>query len=98
VRESVKLAQAHGAAVGFVWLPESSEFRGWYTPDTERHCREYITKLCDELGTPLIDARTWAADTRLTDGFHLSRAGAAEFTRKLGPAVVRAFPTLGGTP
>ena len=98
VREAVALARSHGAAVGFVWLPESSEFRGWYPPDTERHHREYITKLCAELGTPLIDARTWAADRRLTDGFHLSRDGAAEFTRALGPAVMTAFPHLGGRP
>ena len=98
VRECVRLARAHGAAVGFVWLPESSEFRSWYPPDTEAHAREYITRLCAELGTPLIDARGWAADSRLTDGFHLSRAGAAEFTKKLGPAVMSAFPQLGGRP
>jgi hypothetical protein len=98
VRECVKLAKAHGAAVGFVWLPESSEFRGWYPADTEAHSREYITKLCGELGAPLIDAREWVADVRLSDGFHLTRKGAAEFTRKLGPAVTAAFPQLGGAP
>lgn len=98
VRESVRLARSHGAAVGFVWLPESSEFRSWYPRDTEQHSREYITKSCGELGAPLIDAREWVPDVRLSDGFHLTRKGAAEFTRKLGPAVTAAFPQLGGTP
>ena len=40
----------------------------------------------------MIDARTWADDGLLVDGFHLSRTGAREFTRRLGPAVAATFP------
>jgi hypothetical protein len=33
-------------------------------------------------------------DRYLADGHHLSRAGAAAFTPRLGPAVAAAFPDL----
>ena len=45
-----------------------------------------------ELAVPVINAREWMDDGLFVDGFHLSRIGAGEFTRKLGPAVAAAFP------
>jgi hypothetical protein len=92
LREAVAVAREHGAAVGFVYLPESSEFRGWYPPRVEQLAREHLARLGRELAVPVIDARTWMDDGLLVDGFHLSRVGAAEFTRKLGPAVAATFP------
>jgi hypothetical protein len=95
MREAVTLARSHGAKVAFAYLPESTEFRGWYPPGVETAGREYLARLCRELAVPLIDARTWMPDEYLVDGFHLSRAGAAEFTRRFGPAVAATFPDLG---
>lgn len=98
LRECVALARANGARVGLAYLPESSEFRGWMPPDVERAGQEYLARLCRELDLPLIDARGWMPDASLVDGFHLSRQGAAAFTRRFGPAVADAFPNLGGRP
>lgn len=92
LREAVAVAREHGATVGFVYLPESSEFRGWYSPRVERLARDHLARISQELAVPVIDARTWMDDGLLVDGFHLSRIGAAEFTRKLGPAVAATFP------
>jgi hypothetical protein len=96
LREAVSLARQHGAAVGFVYLPESSEFRGWYSRKAQRAMREHFAKLTAALGVPAIDARDWVRDGHVGDGFHLTRLGAEEFTRKLAPALVAALP--GGKP
>jgi hypothetical protein len=90
-REAVALARTNGAKVAFVYLPESSEFRGWVPPAVERAAREHLAGLCRDLDVPLIDARLWLEDGFLVDGFHLSRIGAAEFTRRFGPAVAATF-------
>ena len=86
------MAREHGAAVGLLYLPESSEFRSWYPPEAERLAREHLAGLSRDLALPVINAREWMDDGWLVDGFHLSRLGAAEFTRRLGPAIVAAFP------
>lgn len=98
VREAVALARGHGSRVVFAYLPESSEFRGWMPPEVERMAREHLAGLCRELDVPLVDARLWLPDDRLADGFHLTRGGATEFTRRFVPAVVAALPGLGETP
>lgn len=92
LREAVAVARAHGARVGFIYLPESVEFQGRYPADLERAAREHLTTLSRELAVPVIDTRNWMDERYLADGFHLSRAGAARFTARLGPAVAAAFP------
>src|SRR5262249_46331944 len=92
IREAVAVARNHGAKGGFVHLPEASEFRGWYPPGADRLAREHLAALSRELAVPVIDARTWMDDGLFVDGFHLSRIGAAAFTRKLGPAIAATFP------
>jgi hypothetical protein len=63
-------------------------------PAVDRASRAHLDTLCRELDIPLIDARHWLADGYLVDGFHLSRIGATEFTRRFGPAVADTFPGL----
>jgi hypothetical protein len=98
IREAVRVIRAHDARVGFLFLPESSEFRNWYPPEVESAFRAHLTGLSRELAIPVIDARSWMADGYLSDGFHLSRIGAAKFTERLGPAIVAAFPEMGEQP
>jgi hypothetical protein len=94
LREAVAVAREHGAAVGFVYLPESSEFRSWYPPEAERLAREHLAAVSRELAVPVVNAREWVDDGLFVDGFHLSRVGAAAFTRQLGPAVAATFPEV----
>ena len=96
LRECVALCRAKGAKVALAYLPESSEFRGWMPPGAERAAQEYLARVRRDLDLPLIDARLWLDDGYLVDGFHLSRQGAAEFTRRFGPAVARTFWPAGG--
>jgi len=95
LRETVALARSHGAKVAFAYLPEASEFRSWMPAEVERLAQDHLARLRAELDVPLIDARHWMADGYLVDGFHLSRLGAAEFTKQFGPAVAATFPDLG---
>lgn len=91
VREAVALARENGAAVGFVFLPESSEFRNLYPQRVTQRAGEHLSKLSRELNVPVIDCRDWMPDGSIVDGFHLSKVGAGEFTRKLGPAIAKTF-------
>lgn len=98
IRETVALARSHGARVAFTYLPEASEFRSWMPPEVDRAAQERLTALRRELDVPVINARFWLADGYMVDGFHLSRQGAEEFSRKFGPAVAATFPDLKGKP
>lgn len=96
LRETVNLARSNGAKVAFAYLPEATEFRSWIPPEVDRLARDHLARLRRELDVPLIDARRWLPDGYLVDGFHLSRIGAVEFTKRFGPAVAATFPDLGG--
>ena len=74
-----------GIEVTLIALPESARFRTLMTPDSVRLTDEYRTRLQAEWNFPLIDGRTWADDSSLPDGFHLTQDGAARFTRELAP-------------
>ena len=89
------LARSHGAKVAFAYMPEATEFRGWMPDYVEGMAQEHLAGLRRELDVPLINAREWMADGYLVDGFHLSKIGAAEFTKRFGPAVSATFPDLG---
>ncbi len=91
LRASIAVARQHGARVAFVFMPESAEFQSRYPADLERTAREHLARLSAELAVPVIPARDWMDERYLADGFHLSRAGAAVFTAKLGPAIAETF-------
>jgi hypothetical protein len=74
---------AHDITVTLCWLPESSEFRSWYSPMAEQLAVQHFNKLGHRPGVRLINAREWVADEFLGDGFHLIPKGAVEFTRRL---------------
>lgn len=97
LREAIGTARDAGMRVALTYLPESSEFRAWYPPEVEGAWRGYLDALCRELHVPLIDARPWLDDALLADGFHPTQVGAAEFTRRFGPAVADVFGDLRDT-
>jgi hypothetical protein len=66
-----------------VFMPESSAFLSWYTPEALQEVNAFMTELCDSYEVGLIDARTWIPDDRFADGHHLLPAGAERFTERL---------------
>lgn len=74
--------RAHGIAVTLLRMPESPRFVALQTPDSVAVAERYLTELLSEFPVPVIDARTWADDVHLPDGFHLTQTGAEAFTRR----------------
>lgn len=87
-------ARADGVPVGLLYLPESMAFTRLMPPAVRAAAADHLTKTVAALGVPLIDARGWVADDQMPDGFHLLQGGAAEVSRRLGPAILEAFPEL----
>ena len=86
-REAIALARKSGLEVRLISMPESSEFRSWYPPSVEQAAWEHLKDLRQDFGVKVIDARCWMEDDLFSDGFHLTRIGAAEFTRRLGQVI-----------
>jgi hypothetical protein len=68
--------------VSLVRMPETARFAGLQTPTSTRMADGYLAGVVSEFWLPVIDGRTWADDSHLPDGFHLTRAGAEAFTRR----------------
>jgi hypothetical protein len=69
--------------LGLVLMPESSEFRRLCPPETRVQVHDYLTGLCRQFDTELLDAGTWIDDRDFYDGHHLLQPGAEVFTRRL---------------
>jgi hypothetical protein len=87
--------KARGIAVTLLRMPESPRFAALRTPDAVEVSERYLAGLLAEFPAPVIDARTWADDAHLPDGFHLTQAGAEAFTRRF--ATVRPQCTTNST-
>lgn len=91
MRDCIGTAQKLGLAVALLQMPESSEFRAFYSPQMQATVDAYFQSLQTEFAVPLIDGRTWNEDDDLIDGFHLTRDGAIRFTQQFAQ---KALPTL----
>jgi hypothetical protein len=93
VRDLVTLCKQQRIPVALLFMPESSDMRGWYVAGPAGPAA-YLRRLCREVDVGLIDARDWVADVGFIDGHHMTPEGAAGFTRRLGREVVG--PLLAG--
>jgi len=72
-----------------VLLPESDEFRRWYTQDGEARVDAYLHEVTRVAPVPLIDGRHWVQDDGFFDAHHLSAIGAGRFSTVLGAELRR---------
>jgi hypothetical protein len=63
--------------------PEGSDIRCMYSPETNKIIDGYLTALCREYDTKLIDASAWMSDSDTFDGHHMLPGGAEKFTLRL---------------
>lgn len=82
-----------GVRVVLLRMPETPRFRSLQTPESERLGDEFLNETLTSFGVPVVDARGWADDTHLPDGFHLTQLGAEVFSRRLLPEVRRLMTT-----
>jgi hypothetical protein len=81
LRDLVERCRRERIAVVLVLMPESSEFRSWYSSRGLAEVRDLLEELGD--GCNLVDARTWLPDTDFRDGHHVHANGARAFTMRL---------------
>ncbi len=91
LRELLHLCRLHDIHVIPMILPESSEFRSWYSPTCRAKFAQYQEQLRSEFNLQFLDCRTWSNDRHLIDGFHLTQSGAAEFSARLAREVLPQF-------
>jgi hypothetical protein len=94
LRSMLERCAAAGVRVALVIMPETSEFRSWYSPATRQTIDEYLARLTKEQGVALIDTSAWMSDDCFVDCHHLLPHGAAAFTERFGREVLQ--PLLAG--
>ena len=83
LREILELCRERVIPASLLLMPESSDLRRSYSESSRRTLLEYLAKLGDEYGAPLIDTSDWAPDAAFGDADHLMAPGADQFSRRL---------------
>ncbi|HEY7427939.1 MAG TPA: hypothetical protein VH682_27145 [Gemmataceae bacterium] len=77
-------------------MPEHSECRRWYSPQTHTVVSGYLTQLRTEYTIPILDTRDWAPDEHFADFCHMAPWGAKPFSQRFAREVIQ--PWLNGNP
>jgi hypothetical protein len=83
LRELLDLCRQEKIPAALVLMPESSEFRSWYSEDGKTAIHNLLDDLRQTYGFPVIDAENWLADEDFEDGHHTLLHGADVFTFRL---------------
>lgn len=94
-RDLVNFARSRDIEVLFVMPPESSALREVSPGPTECHARA-LRGVAQEMGVPVIDARTWIDDAGFWDGSHVTQRGADQYTERFDREVLT--PLLSSRP
>jgi hypothetical protein len=89
LRDLLERCRRDNIPVALVFMPESSEFRSWYTAEGRQAIRVLLDDLRQEYGIDVIDANEWIADEHFADTQHLLPTGSELFTTRLIPEVER---------
>jgi hypothetical protein len=81
--------RAAGIKTALFLMPEHSECRRWYTPQTHIVVRDYLQRVSAAYAIPVFDARDWAPDEHFADFCHLMPCGAAPFSQRFAREVLR---------
>jgi hypothetical protein len=96
-RELLEECRRHGIQVALILLPEHSRTRSWYSPRVHAMVRDYLGRLHQEFGVPIVDVRNWVPDADFADDYvHMQSQGVPQFSERLGREVVG--PLMQGVP
>jgi hypothetical protein len=84
LRELLEECRQRRVRTALLLMPEGSEFRSWYSPQTWAEIQGFLDGLSREYDAPLINARNWMPDDAFCDSHHMIDEGAAAFTQRLG--------------
>ena len=83
LRRLLKLCRDHNIAVHLIIMPEGSEFRALYHPESLAALDRFLAASCREYQASLTNAREWLEDEMFWDAHHQLPAGADKFTNRL---------------
>src|SRR5262249_57384422 len=89
LRDRLDECRAEGIKVALCLMPEHSECRRWYSPQTHAVVRGYLAELTRQYGVPALDLRDWAPDEHFADFCHMAPWGAEPFSERFGRDVLR---------
>jgi hypothetical protein len=89
LHELLDLCRRENILAALVVMPESSQFRSWYSEDGKAAIRGLLDELSRSYGVPVIDAQCWLDDDDFEDGHHVLLHGADVFTSRLQTALPR---------
>lgn len=84
VIKTLAACQECGIPAALLLMPEGTDFRAWYPPQTEAALYAFLRGACRDASAPLIDARRWLADDAFSDAHHMLPDGSARFSERLG--------------
>ena len=87
MHELIDLCRDQHIAPLLYMMPEGERFRSWYPPAVQSKIRDYLQRLTQEYGMPIVDARTWFHEDDFADSHHLLEPAAWAFSKKLGAEV-----------
>ncbi len=87
MRDLLECCRREGIPVALVVTPESTRFRGWYSPRCQQAMRDLLDELRAAYGVEVIDGRQWLRDSEFSDGHHPDERGAYAFTTRLSEEV-----------
>lgn len=87
MRDLVRSCREHGTVPAAFVTPEASPVRAWYPAEVNRELREFVDEL-RAAGAVVADGRDWLPDEAYSDGHHVVRLWADEYTRQVTRAVV----------
>jgi hypothetical protein len=89
IRLLAELCRKERIPLNFLFMPESPEFRSWYSADAQREVDALIDWMRHDLGVAVVDARRWLeSEDYFWDGHHLLGMGAATFTDRFAREVL----------
>jgi hypothetical protein len=89
LHELFALCRREQIPTAVVLMPESSEFRSWYSAEAKIAIRGLLEDLNRIYDVSVIDAEKWLADEDFEDGHHVLAHGAAVFTDRLRVEIAR---------
>lgn len=88
LRELLQLCADRNIKVLLFTMPEGSEFRRWYPPDSRAEIAAYLNQVAQDFGSAVWLARDDMTDDHFVDSHHLLPDSAAQFTRNFAREVL----------
>jgi hypothetical protein len=91
LRELLAESRASGIKTALFIMPEHSECRRLYSPQTHARVYRYLTELSKEYNLLVFDLRDWSPDEHFTDFCHLAPWGVQSFSQRFGRDVLQSW-------